>query len=142
MTTVKAPTETIRADDFVEYFLFPDLSQSNGIDSGNNNASDSLEQIRTRITEESNKFIGDYIWHKDRFQLIVKSDNLKLTNDNDEEGACVNGRFPLLKLRNLIFNILSFAVILQKSFRRICTASLFTGKTSRMNGSLSNCCCI
>lgn len=80
--SAKAPTETIRADDFVEYFLFPDLSHANG----NNNVSDSLEQIRARITEESNKFIGNYIWHKDRFQLIVKSDNLKLTNDNDEEG--------------------------------------------------------
>lgn len=84
--STKAPTETIRADDFVEYFLFPDLNQSNGTDSGNNNVSDSLEQIRAQILEESNKLIGGYIWHKDPFQLIVKSENLKLTNDNDEEG--------------------------------------------------------
>lgn len=84
--STKAPTEIIRADDFVEYFLFPELSQLDSIDSGNNNVSESLEQIRIRIVEESNKFIGNYIWHKDPFQLIVKSDNLKLANDNDEEG--------------------------------------------------------
>lgn len=83
----EAPTETIRADDFVEYFLFPALNPSSGIDSGsNNNVSDSLEEIRTQIVEESNQFIGNYIWHKDSFQLIVKSENLKLTNDNDDEG--------------------------------------------------------
>lgn len=84
--TTKAPTEIIRADDFVEYFLFPALNPSSDIDSGNNNVTDSLEEIRTQIVEESNQFIGNYIWHKDPFQLIVKSENLKLTNDNDEEG--------------------------------------------------------
>lgn len=84
--STKAATETIRADDFVEYFLFPDLKQSNSIDSGNNNVSDSLEQLRTQIVDESNKFVGNYIWHKDPFQLIVKTENLKLTNDNDEDG--------------------------------------------------------
>lgn len=86
--SVNAVTETIRADDFVEYFLFPDLNQLDGIDSDNNNLSDALERIRTQIFGAANNFIGNYIWHKDPFQLIVKSDNLKLTNDNDEEGKC------------------------------------------------------
>lgn len=90
MSAKVPPTEIIRADDFVEYFLFPDLNESNGIDSGNNNVSDALEQIRKQIVDESIKFIGNYIWHKDPFQLIVKSKNLKLTNENDEEGKlCV-----------------------------------------------------
>lgn len=84
--SVEQCTETIRADDFVEYFLFPDLKQTAGIDGDSNNVSDSLERIRTQIIAEAEKFVGNYIWHKDPFQLIVNATNLKLTNDNDEEG--------------------------------------------------------
>lgn len=80
--SAKQITETIRADDFLEYFLFPDLSEQN-----ENGDEEKLEKIRNDILESVRKYVENHIWHKDPFQLIVrdKNSNLLKPSDQDEE---------------------------------------------------------
>lgn len=64
----KKGTEVIRADDFVEYALFPSLDELSG-----NNADEKLENFLREINESVQKFTVDYIWHKEPFQLVVRT---------------------------------------------------------------------
>lgn len=79
--SLREPIETIRAEDFVEYFLFP--SSGTNIDE---DETDYLEKILRDVNEEAKKFIGDYIWQRDSFQLIVKPKATKYLNENSDEG--------------------------------------------------------
>lgn len=63
-------TEVIRADDFVEYFLFPSLNELSG-----NNVDEKLENFLREVNESVQKFTADYIWHKEPFQLVVRTPN-------------------------------------------------------------------
>lgn len=61
--------ETVRDDDFVEYFLFVKTDDDN---------EDAEEQVK-RINHLNNKVLelvdrvsNQYIWHKDRFNLIPR----------------------------------------------------------------------
>lgn len=64
----KSGTEVIRADDFVEYFLFPSLDDLSG-----NNTLNKLENFQRDVNECVRKFTVDYIWHKEPFQLVVRT---------------------------------------------------------------------
>lgn len=68
MNNANKATEVIRADDFVEYFLFPSLDQLNGTD---------IDEKLQNFSNEVKEFVGDfsknYIWHKEPFQLITRS---------------------------------------------------------------------
>lgn len=78
----RAATETIRADDFVEYFLFPELEQLQG-----NDSEQKLANLLVDVNECVRKFIGDYIWHKEPFQLITRTpETMKMFADYDETG--------------------------------------------------------
>lgn len=61
-------TELIRADDFVEYFLFPSLNECNG-----NTVHDKLVNFLHDVNEIVEKFTVDYIWHKEPFQLVART---------------------------------------------------------------------
>lgn len=67
----KKGTEVIRADDFVEYALFPSLDELSG-----NNADEKLENFLREINESVQKFTVDYIWHKEPFQLVVRTPDM------------------------------------------------------------------
>lgn len=72
-------TETIRADDFVEYFLFPDTS-ANG-----ENAEEFLNTFLNDVSNSIKSFVENYIWHKDAFRLIARWGNSNLLNENVSE---------------------------------------------------------
>lgn len=79
----KGGTEVIRADDFVEYFLFPAIDDLNG-----NSTVEKLENFLAEINECVQKFTVDYIWHKEPFQLVVRTpETVKLFNENTVEGT-------------------------------------------------------
>lgn len=61
-------TETIRADDYVEYFLFPSLDQLNGKDT-NEKLNNFLGEVNAFVKNLTN----NYIWHKEPFQLIART---------------------------------------------------------------------
>lgn len=78
----KGGTEVIRADDFVEYFLFPSIEDLNG-----NNTVEKLENFLNDVNECVQNFTVDYIWHKEPFQLVVRTpETSKLFNENSIEG--------------------------------------------------------
>lgn len=80
----KKGTEVIRADDFVEYFLFPSLDELSG-----NNAEEKLDNFLREINECVQQFTVDYIWHKEPFQLVVRTPNTsKLFNASSMQGIC------------------------------------------------------
>lgn len=61
-------TEIIRADDFVEYFLFPSLDELLG-----NDIDEKLDRFLAEVNECVRAFTKDYIWHKEPFQLIAST---------------------------------------------------------------------
>lgn len=85
-------TETIRADDFVEYLLFPELEQLQGT-----TPEEKLTNFLVDVNECVRKFIGNYIWHKEPFQLITRTtETMKLFADNDVEGKSFEICFKVL----------------------------------------------
>ena len=68
--TTKSILQSVREDDFVEYWLFP---------TGFNRKDVSLENCEAQLEEvlaEVNKLAGDYcrryIWHRDGFKVTVR----------------------------------------------------------------------
>lgn len=57
--------ETVRADDFVEYFIFP-------VKDGPS-SSDKLVDLLNKILAFSTPIIENYIWHKDEFNLCTNA---------------------------------------------------------------------
>lgn len=80
----KIGTEVIRADDFVEYYLFPSLDKLTG-----NNVDEKLDNFLREINECVQQFTVDYIWHKEPFQLVVRTPNTsQLFNAPKMQGIC------------------------------------------------------
>lgn len=75
-------TDIVRADDFIEYFLFPSLDELSG-----NDLEEKLNNFSLEVNKHVKEFIGDYIWHKDSFQLIPKAIEItKLYGGEEEDG--------------------------------------------------------
>lgn len=83
---VGSPLETVRTDDFVEYYLFPDLSQ---IETGKD---DYLQSICEQIQQIATKSYGNYIWHKDSFRVTPRYGNANLLTENQLDD-CGNSIF-------------------------------------------------
>lgn len=78
----KREIEVIRADDFVEYFLFPSLDQLQG-----NSTTEKLENFQHSVNDSVQKFTADYIWHKEPFQLVIRTpETSRLFNEINIEG--------------------------------------------------------
>lgn len=78
----KRGIEVIRADDFVEYFLFPSLDQLNG-----NSTAEKLDNFRQSVNDSVKQFTADYIWHKEPFQLVIRTpETARLFNEIKIEG--------------------------------------------------------
>lgn len=77
----KSGSEVIRADDFVEYFLFPSLDELSG-----NSPFEKLDNFLRDVNESVRKFTVDYIWHKEPFQLVLRTpETSKHFNENKIE---------------------------------------------------------
>ncbi|KAL7023595.1 hypothetical protein ACKWTF_012698 [Chironomus riparius] len=72
--------ENVRVEDFIEYFLFPEINAS-----AQDNEAEVLNDIQQRIDEISKSFIKNYIWHKDPFNLKIRNQNSSLLNNNNEQ---------------------------------------------------------
>ncbi|XP_055372947.1 protein ecdysoneless [Condylostylus longicornis] len=76
--------ELVREEDFVEYFLFPQISN------GFKDAEDTrnyLNNILKEINSIADSISQEYIWHKDSFRLNIRTDDnaqLLLTQEGDE----------------------------------------------------------
>lgn len=100
-----ANLEFVREDDFVEYYVFPKITE--GGDQNEEQLRQQLEQVRAdcmsfvaqKVQERS------YIWHKDEFQLISRTgsseerllneEDKKEDDDEEEEGQskCIRSSF-------------------------------------------------
>lgn len=78
--SVKPLFDNIRADDFVEYYLFPNLELNNGIKKDEEFLAKYLQEINKSVKE----FTKDYIWHKEPFQLFVHNSNINILSKDDE----------------------------------------------------------
>lgn len=75
----QAATEFIREEDFVEYFLYPEFT-----------IQESLESLLQDINAFVDEFSRPYIWHKDRFHLKIRDQNDELFESvvkNAENGS-------------------------------------------------------
>jgi hypothetical protein len=52
--------ENVRSEDFIEYFIFPDINESN---------EEVLNELSLKIAEIAKSYTGKYIWHKDQFEI-------------------------------------------------------------------------
>ncbi|KAJ8924921.1 hypothetical protein NQ315_001078 [Exocentrus adspersus] len=68
MAGVNNMLETVREDDFVEYFLFPAIEARNETEE---------ETLLSSILDKANKIVkkyaDDYLWHKDEFRLSPRT---------------------------------------------------------------------
>lgn len=73
--------ESVREDDFVEYFLYPPIDSTNEIDE---------EKILNGILEKANKVIEkhtkNFLWHKDAFKLSVRTSIFNKLNKDEKNG--------------------------------------------------------
>lgn len=91
--------ETVRAEDYIEYYLFPDVAQTpnaNASSSSTEAVADILEQTARRVTEIASQFAAKYIWHKDCFRVTTRFGDTNLlpetVDDNDAHrsaGMCI-----------------------------------------------------
>ncbi|CAG9831641.1 unnamed protein product [Diabrotica balteata] len=68
--------ETVREDDFVEYFIFPQIETHD---------EQEQENILTALLDKTNKIIHKYtknfLWHKDDFKLVIRTSTSNFLNE-------------------------------------------------------------
>lgn len=74
--------EIVKNDDFIEYFLFPHIDQSEGEED------DVLADALMQINELSSAYTKSYIWHKDPFSLKARNKNSHLLNPEGIGESC------------------------------------------------------
>jgi hypothetical protein len=67
--------EIVRNDDFVEYFLFPNIDQLT-----EEKENEILNETVKQVNEISSTFTANYIWHKDPFSVKARNRNSHLLN--------------------------------------------------------------
>jgi hypothetical protein len=75
-----SPLETLREDDFVEYFLFPNIK---ACDIQLENEEDQLTIVQQKIQEIYKTFSKNYIWHRDSFNVHPRYKNFNLLNQHE-----------------------------------------------------------
>lgn len=66
----------VREEDFVEYFLFPELPDTDGPDN-----QQLMNQLEAQIVEVAADFAKNYIWHKDNFQIRQRTGDSTLLDE-------------------------------------------------------------
>lgn len=67
--------EIVRNDDYVEYFLFPDIDQVS-----EHREDEILSEILNQVNSIAGAYTSNYIWHKDPFALKARNRNSYLLN--------------------------------------------------------------
>lgn len=80
MTSKPCNLEFIREDDFVEYFLFPQVKAENGPE-----IILELENLLEEVNKLLERFEKDYIWHKDVIKLTARTNSSEMLFDDDTE---------------------------------------------------------
>lgn len=75
--------ETVREDDFVEYFIFPAIN-------ANDNEEISLKNTLESVNNVIKKLTKDYLWHKDEFNLGVRTEDSNVLNEDPNTGKIMN----------------------------------------------------
>lgn len=52
--------EIVKSEDFIEYFIFPDIKENN---------EEVLQELSLKISETAKSYTDKYIWHKDSFEI-------------------------------------------------------------------------
>lgn len=52
--------EVAKSEDFIEYFIFPDINQ---------HSDEALHELSLKISDIAKSFTSSYIWHKDSFEI-------------------------------------------------------------------------
>lgn len=60
--------ETVREDDFVEYFIFPDMDLNSG------NVREQLSSFESSVKSVIDKYRSSYIWQKDEVNITPRFD--------------------------------------------------------------------
>ena len=83
-----ANLEFVREDDYVEYFIFPQLNEVSQHDESEREQElhKQLEDVRGQCIKLAEKLIKErqYIWHKDEFQLRIRTCTKQEMLLNDE----------------------------------------------------------
>lgn len=64
--------EDVRAEDFVEYFLFPEQQD--------------MELVLTELNAKALTYTDNYIWHKDPFHLRINRASTTTNAENNQQG--------------------------------------------------------
>lgn len=80
--------ESVRAEDYVEYFLFPSVRSPD-----NNSVDQDLAQLTEQINRIAAEYCGNYIWHKDGFRVAPRFGNAHLLIEQtlDNSGKLYGG---------------------------------------------------
>lgn len=92
-----ANLEFVREDDYVEYFIFPKLNSDQQEDTNDDTAiHKQLEDIRTKCLDVVKKLTKErnYIWHKDEFELRVRTCTEQELLLNDESTTTTKEKAP------------------------------------------------
>lgn len=71
--------EVVKSEDFIEYFLFPDVNEVD-----ENDKEGMIKELVIKINEIAKVFSSKYIWHKDPFEIRIKSFSPILSNSEDD----------------------------------------------------------
>lgn len=122
--------EFVREDDFVEYFIFPQLTdEADDSEKAQRDLENVLQKVESIVSEVSR----DYIWHKDEFRLTARTDRQQVLIQANGENSGSYSYFA-------IFLALLMNGILQRRYHRTCTAYHTTATTSRTSGTSFICC--
>uniref|UniRef100_A0AAG5D721 Uncharacterized protein n=1 Tax=Anopheles atroparvus TaxID=41427 RepID=A0AAG5D721_ANOAO len=88
--------QSIREDDFVEYFLFPAGSSDPSDVELENSESPSLEPLLEKVTQLAEEFCRPYIWHRDGFRVVPRmlNDSRMLIDAATGDDSAVNAKLP------------------------------------------------
>lgn len=81
--------QTIRGDDFVEYYLFPPIETCN-----EKEEETILSGILTKANKIVKKYTNNYLWHRDEFKLVPRTSIYNTLNHIDGK----KGNIDLIKI--------------------------------------------
>lgn len=82
--------EVVRSEDFIEYFLFPDVNEAEA-----NDKETILKDLHQKINEISKSYASKYIWHKDPFEIRSKTFS-SILSSSEGNGELVSMKFNQL----------------------------------------------
>jgi hypothetical protein len=71
------PLENLREEDFVEYFLFPNIKACEL-----QNEEELLKNVNAKVLEIAKNYCKNYIWHRDGFKVYPRYRNFNLLNEH------------------------------------------------------------